>query len=84
MKPLFFISALLLSVTTPAMAAEPNNCETIKAEIAQRIISNGVPESGFSLNIIARNTSDDQPEQSHGQEVGHCGNNQYKIIYQRH
>lgn len=56
------------------------SCESVKAEISQKIIANGVPESGFTLTILP----EDQAGQSEGQVVGHCANDTQKIIYQRH
>lgn len=55
------------------------SCETVKADISQKIINNGVPESGFTLDIVPN----DQAESSGGQVVGHCENDTQKIIYQR-
>ncbi|WP_302796218.1 DUF1161 domain-containing protein [Hafnia paralvei] len=54
------------------------SCETVKADISQKIINNGVPESGFTLDIVPN----DQAESSGGQVVGHCENDTQKIIYQ--
>ena len=55
------------------------SCETVKADNSQKIINNGVPESGFTLDIVPN----DQAESSGGQVVGHCENDTQKIIYQR-
>lgn len=38
------------------------SCETVKADISQKIINNGVPESGFTLDIVPN----DQAESSGG------------------
>lgn len=80
MKSLFVIGTFLLVSTAPAMAIETNNCDAIKSEIEQRIINNGVPAANFSLTIIAAS----QLDQAQGKEVGHCGNNQFKIIYHKY
>jgi hypothetical protein len=50
-----------------------------KSDIQQKIINNGVPESGFSLTIVPN----DQPDQPGAQVVGHCANDTFKIIYTR-
>ncbi|WP_313651613.1 DUF1161 domain-containing protein [Pantoea sp.] len=55
------------------------SCESVKADISQKIIQNGVPESGFSLDIVAN----DQVDQAGGQVVGHCDNDTQKIVYKR-
>ncbi|MNR27701.1 hypothetical protein D3C85_1449860 [compost metagenome] len=51
----------------------------MKSDIQQRIINNGVPESGFSLNIVPG----DQADQPDAQVVGHCANDTFKILYTR-
>jgi hypothetical protein len=78
MKPSVWISALLLAAAAPVMAAQ-NSCEKVKAEIEQRIINNGVPESGFTLTIVPN----DQADQPGAQVVGHCANDTQKILYTR-
>ncbi|WP_145585252.1 DUF1161 domain-containing protein, partial [Yersinia intermedia] len=40
---------------------------------------NGVPESGFKLDIVPN----DQVQQAGGQVVGHCENDSQKIVYTR-
>jgi len=55
------------------------SCESVKADISQKIIQNGVPESGFSLDIVPN----DQVDQAGGQVVGHCENDTQKIVYKR-
>ncbi|QCR08616.1 DUF1161 domain-containing protein [Brenneria rubrifaciens] len=56
------------------------SCESAKADISQKIINNGVLESGFSLEIVPN----DQVSQVGGQVVGHCENDSQKIVYIRH
>ncbi|SEL63373.1 Protein of unknown function [Kosakonia sacchari] len=73
-----WLCALLLAGAVPAFAA-PDSCERVKADIQQRIINNGVPESGFSLTIVPN----DQADQAGSQVVGHCANDTYKILYTR-
>jgi hypothetical protein len=43
-----WLCAALLLGSTAAFAA-PDSCERVKSDIQQKIINNGVPESGFSL-----------------------------------
>ncbi|MEY4475479.1 MAG: hypothetical protein RL248_1246 [Pseudomonadota bacterium] len=76
MKKTFIISMLLFSLAPLAASAA---CESVKAEIAQKIINNGVPESGFKLDIVPN----DQVQQAGGQVVGHCDNDTQKIVYTR-
>lgn len=66
-----------LVVATP-LAAQAS-CESVKADITQKIINNGVPESGFTLEIVPN----DQADQAGGQVVGHCENDTQKIVYKR-
>ncbi|MEC5318780.1 DUF1161 domain-containing protein [Brenneria populi subsp. brevivirga] len=77
MKKSMIFGAALLVITPLAAQA---SCESVKADIAQKIINNGVPESGFTLDIVPN----DQVSQAGGQVVGHCENDSQKIIYIRH
>ena len=80
MKHSVLSAVLLLAVAAPALAV-PHSCETVKADIEQKIINNGVPESGFSLAIVP----DGEVDQTGGSSVvGHCANETYKIVYTRH
>jgi hypothetical protein len=76
MRKAFVLGALLMATAPLAAFA---SCESVKAEISQKIISNGVPESGFKLDIVPN----DQAEQAGGQVVGHCENDTQKIVYTR-
>ncbi|AHJ74045.1 DUF1161 domain-containing protein [Kosakonia sacchari] len=73
-----WLCALLLVGSVPAFAA-PDSCERVKTDIQQRIINNGVPETGFTLTIVPN----DQADQAGSQVVGHCANDTYKILYTR-
>ncbi len=73
-----WLCALLLVGSVPAFAA-PDSCERVKTDIQQRIINNGVPETGFTLTIVPN----DQADQAGSQVVGHCANDSYKILYTR-
>ncbi|MEI2264661.1 DUF1161 domain-containing protein [Erwinia sp. CGal63] len=68
--PVLFIAAPL---------AAQASCETVKESINQKIINNGVPASGFTLDIVPS----DQADQAGGQVVGHCENDSQKIVYKR-
>ena len=76
MKKTLIISTLVLLLAPMAALA---SCESVKADITQKIINNGVPESGFKLDIVPN----DQVQQAGGQVVGHCENDSQKIVYTR-
>ncbi|KML67294.1 DUF1161 domain-containing protein [Pectobacterium peruviense] len=75
-KTVIFGAALFLVAPLAAQAS----CESVKADITQKIIANGVPESGFTLDIVPN----DQVNQAGGQVVGHCESDSHKIVYTRH
>ncbi|MGX5098889.1 DUF1161 domain-containing protein [Enterobacter cloacae] len=79
MKIITGITALLLVSFAPAALAAPDSCERVKSDIQQKIINNGVPESGFTLSIVPN----DQADQPGTQVVGHCANDTFKILYTR-
>ncbi|WP_449556164.1 DUF1161 domain-containing protein [Huaxiibacter chinensis] len=79
MKRLTWITALILAGVSSSALAAPDSCERVKSDIQQRIIQNGVPESGFTLNIVPN----DQADQPDAQVVGHCANDTFKILYTR-
>lgn len=70
---------LLTALCLAAPLAAQASCESVKAEISQKIMNNGVPESGFTLDIVPN----DQADQAGGQVVGHCENDTQKIVYKR-
>ncbi len=74
-KTLWILTVLAFAVPMAVQAS----CETVKADISKKIINNGVPESGFTLDIVPN----DQSAQSGGQVVGHCENDTQKIVYKR-
>ena len=51
----------------------------MKDQISQKIVNNGLPESGFTLDIVPG----DQTDRAGAQVVGHCANDTYKILYVR-
>jgi hypothetical protein len=78
MKSAQWLLALLMAASAPALAA-PDSCERVKSDIEQKIINNGVPESGFTLDIVPN----DQADKAGSQVVGHCANDTFKILYTR-
>lgn len=79
MKRSIWLAIFLCTMAIPALAV-PNSCENVKASIEQKIIKNGVPESGFSLTIVP---NDEVDESGANNVVGHCANDSYKIVYTR-
>lgn len=73
------IKWMLTALFVVAPLAAQASCESVKADINQKIISNGVPESGFTLDIVPN----DQAQQAGGQVVGHCESDTQKIVYKR-
>ncbi|MBU9812126.1 DUF1161 domain-containing protein [Rahnella sp. C60] len=69
------LAALAVVMLAPLVAQA--SCESVKADITQKIVANGLPESGFKLDIVPN----DQADQAGGQVVGHCGNDSQKIVY---
>jgi hypothetical protein len=78
MKHSLWLGALLFIGSASAWAA-PDSCEKVKSDIQQKIINNGVPESGFTLTI----EPNDQNSAPGAQVVGHCANDTWKILYTR-
>lgn len=78
MKYSLWLGALLFIGSASAWAA-PDSCEKVKSDIQQKIINNGVPESGFTLTV----EPNDQNSASGAQVVGHCANDTWKILYTR-
>ncbi|MEZ3500359.1 DUF1161 domain-containing protein [Pantoea sp. KPR_PJ] len=72
-------SGMLLATLLALPMLAQASCESVKADISQKIIQNGVPESGFSLDVVPN----DQVDQAGGQVVGHCENDTQKIVYKR-
>ncbi len=78
MRYSLWFGTILFTLSASAFAA-PDSCERVKSDIQQKIINNGVPESGFSLTI----EPNDQNSDSQAQVVGHCANDTWKILYSR-
>ncbi|QTL41690.1 DUF1161 domain-containing protein [Xenorhabdus budapestensis] len=54
-------------------------CESLKEQIAQKIINNGIKKTDFSLEVVAS----DQMDYGSGKIVGSCNRGKQKIIYTR-
>lgn len=70
---------MLTALFVAAPLAVQASCDTVKADINQKIVNNGVPASGFTLDVVPN----DQAKQAGGQVVGHCENDTQKIVYKR-
>lgn len=70
---------MLAAVMVVAPLAAQASCESVKADINQKIVHNGVPAGDFTLDIVPN----DQADQAGGQVVGHCDNDTQKIVYKR-
>jgi len=78
MRHSLWLGPFLFALSASALAA-PDSCERIKSDIQQKIINNGVPESGFTLTL----EPNDQNSVTDAQVVGHCANDTWKILYSR-
>ncbi|WP_340617635.1 DUF1161 domain-containing protein [Xenorhabdus entomophaga] len=82
-KKILLATALLFTLSPFAVqASQKVTCESLKAEIAQKIIKNGVSETDFKLEVIP----DDQVAKDNtvnGKVVGHCDSGKQKIVYIR-
>jgi len=76
MKKTLLIGLTLLTLSPLAAMA---SCDSVKADITKKIVANGLPESGFKLDIVAN----DQADKASGQVVGHCDNDTQKIVYSK-
>jgi hypothetical protein len=76
MKKTLMVGLALLTLS-PLVAMA--SCDSVKADITKKIVANGLPESGFKLDIVAN----DQADQAGGQVVGHCDNDKQKIVYSK-
>jgi len=76
MKKLSVLGAVL-ALVLPVVAQA--SCESVKADITQKIVAKGVHESSFHLDMVPS----DKADQAGGQIVGHCDNDSQKIVYMR-
>jgi hypothetical protein len=68
---------VLTAFSVPVFAS----CDSLKEQISQKIINNGVAESAFSLTVESATGAN--PEAT-GKIVGHCENNTQVIVYTKH
>lgn len=71
----WMIPALIFALPLAASAS----CASIKSEISDKIINNGVPADEFSLEIVPNG----QVDKAGGLVVGHCENDTQQIVYKR-
>ncbi|MBD2814458.1 DUF1161 domain-containing protein [Xenorhabdus sp. Flor] len=86
-----FIAAFVSSVTQASQDPQNQNsqhtvssqnimaCESLKEQIAQKIINNGIKETDFNLEVV----TSDQMDYGSGKVVGSCNRGKQKIIYTR-
>ena len=70
--------AIMLLLSFPVVVSA-SNCDEIKANIAEKIKNNGVPENNFQLKLVPAN----QVKQGQGKVVGSCNGGKKRIIYIR-
>ncbi|MBD2810514.1 DUF1161 domain-containing protein [Xenorhabdus sp. Vera] len=80
MKKILLTGALffVLSPLT-VQASQKTTCESLKEEITQKIIKNGVSETNFRLDVVPK----DDTVVNGGKVVGHCDLGKQKIVYIR-
>lgn len=71
------VTFVLTAFSLPAFAS----CDSLKDQISQEIISNGVAESAFSLTVEPATSANSGAD---GKIVGHCENNTQVIVYTKH
>ncbi|WP_047680079.1 MULTISPECIES: DUF1161 domain-containing protein [Xenorhabdus] len=87
-----FIAAFVSSVSQASQDPQNRNsqnvssknqnivtCESLKEQIAQKVINNGIKETDFNLEVVAS----DQMDYGSGKVVGSCNRGKQKIIYTR-
>ncbi|CDG21363.1 conserved exported protein of unknown function [Xenorhabdus poinarii G6] len=82
MKKILLTGALFVALSSFAAQATQDSqkvtCESLKEEIAQKIMKNGVSKTDFRLDLI----SGDHVNTS-GKVIGHCDKGKTKIVYIR-
>lgn len=71
------LSGTIIAMLFPLLAQA--SCESVKADITHKIVANGLPESGFRLDVV----SNEDAANTQGHVVGNCENASQKIIYLR-
>ncbi|CAM3872751.1 membrane protein [Xenorhabdus thuongxuanensis] len=85
MKKILLTGALFFALSPFVVQAQDSQkvtCESLKEEIAQKIIKNGVSQTDFSLDLVP---SDKVTENNttNGKIVGYCDHGKQKIVYVR-
>ncbi|MBI6550549.1 DUF1161 domain-containing protein [Xenorhabdus lircayensis] len=81
-KKILLTGVLFFTLSPFAVQASQNiTCESLKAEIAQKIIKNGVSETDFRLEVVPNDQ--DNTVKDNGKVVGHCDQGKQKIVYIR-
>jgi len=70
--------AIMLLLSFPVVVSA-SNCDDIRANIAEKIKNNGVPEDNFQLTLVPA----DQDIQGQGKVVGSCNGGKQRIVYIR-
>lgn len=70
--------AIMLLLSFPVVVSA-SNCDNIRANIAEKIKNNGVPEDNFQLTLVPA----DQDIQGQGKVVGSCNGGKQRIVYIR-
>ncbi len=86
MKKILLTGALFVALSSFAAQATQDSqkvtCESLKEEIAQKIMKNGVSKTDFRLDLISGNQVNKNNVTS-GKVVGHCDKGKTKIVYVR-
>ncbi|MDC9596274.1 DUF1161 domain-containing protein [Xenorhabdus anantnagensis] len=85
-KKILLTGALFFAFSSFAVHAEQTSqkvtCESLKEEIAQKIIKNGVSETDFRLDLVPSDQVNED-NTTNGKIVGHCDQGKKKIVYIR-
>ncbi|WP_408673178.1 DUF1161 domain-containing protein [Xenorhabdus doucetiae] len=82
-KKILLIGTLFFALSPLAVqASQKITCESLKEEIAQKIIKNGVSQKDFRLDLVPSDqiTNDNSAT---GKVVGQCDHGRQKIVYVR-
>nr|WP_208605039.1 DUF1161 domain-containing protein [Xenorhabdus eapokensis] len=85
-KKILLTGALFLVLSpfaVQAQVAQKITCESLKKEIAQKIIKNGVSQTDFRLDLVPSDQVTEKNTTSSGKVVGHCDHGKQKIVYIR-
>ncbi|MDC9592409.1 DUF1161 domain-containing protein [Xenorhabdus sp. IM139775] len=83
MKKILLTGALFFALSPLAVqASQTITCESLKEEIAQKIINNGVSQKDFRLDLVPSDQATKDNDTS-VKVVGHCDRGKQKIVYIR-